>query len=107
MKTKIQPLVDIIDSEKAFYLYFDLPGVNESNLDVDVEANILSVHAKQTIGDPSHPETYREKIYESRYELGETIDIEKINAKLDHGVLKLDLPKIAKKSPSKIKIEVA
>ena len=107
MKHKVQPLVDIVDSAENFYLYFDLPGVNESDLDVGVEGHVLSVQAKQLTGDPDKPETYREKNYESHYELGETIDVEKIKAKLDQGVLKLDLPKIAKKGPSKIKIDVA
>jgi len=107
MKQKVQPLVDIIDLAENFYLYFDLPGVNESDLYVGVEGHVLSVQAKQLIGDLDQPETYREKNYESRYELGETIDVDKIKAKLDQGVLKLDLPKITKKEPSKIKIDVA
>jgi HSP20 family protein len=107
MKKKIQPLVDIVDSSQAFHLYFDLPGVSESNLEVDVEDQILNIQAKKVIGDLDHPASYSEAIYECRYELGETIDVEKIHAKLEHGVLKLDLPKIAKKSPSKIKIAVA
>ena len=103
MKTKIQPLVDIVDSGQLFNLYFDLPGVKESDLNIDIEDHVLSINAKQLIGDPESSAKCSEKYYE----LGETINLEQIKAKIEQGVLKIDLPKIAKKSPTKIKIEVA
>ncbi|WDE98308.1 Hsp20/alpha crystallin family protein [Lentisphaera profundi] len=107
MKTKIQPLVDIVDSGQLFNLYFDLPGVKESDLNIDIEDHVLSINAKQLIGDAESSAKCSEKYYECRYELGETINLEQIKAKIEQGVLKIDLPKIAKKSPTKIKIEVA
>ena len=107
MKTKIQPLVDIVDAGKLFNLYFDLPGVKESDLNIDIEDHVLSISAKQVIGDSESSAKISEKYYECRYELGETINLEQIKAKLNQGLLKIDLPKIAKKAPTKIKIAVA
>ena len=106
MKHNIKPRADIADSKEAFYLYLDLPGVSEKELNIDVEDHVLSVKAEEKLSS-TDKKRYHARSYEARYELGESIDVESIKAKLDHGVLRLELPKIQKKSPSKIKIEVA
>ena len=106
MKHNLKPKTDIIDAKDSFYLFLDLPGICEKDLSLDVNDNILSLKAEENLS-KAEAKRYHVRSYEAHYEIDESIDAESIKAKLDQGVLKLELPKIKKKIPSKIKIQVA
>ena len=101
------PQVDIVEDPNAITVYADLPGVKRDDLVIDVREGILSLTA--TVNSlPEHWQSiygeYREGGYERRFTLGDRIDTEKINAKLENGVLALVLPKAEAQKPRKINI---
>ncbi|MBW2702526.1 MAG: Hsp20/alpha crystallin family protein [Deltaproteobacteria bacterium] len=101
------PEVDISESEEGLVLYADMPGVTKENLDIDIREGVLTVtgtveperdnlrlvHGEYEIGG-----------FQRRFTMGEKIDQEKIEAKLENGVLQLTLPKAEAHKPRKITI---
>ncbi len=103
MKTYVQePKVDIYESEKSFYLKADMPGLDEKDLDIELEGKILKISG---LHETSH-EHLPNKSYAVKYELGDKVYGENIKANLKEGILTLVLPKY-EKAKSKIKIHVA
>lgn len=103
------PEVDIFETEKELTLIADMPGVKPENLDIDLRENTLTLY-----GNVDRPEgegevdVYREYYtgkYYRQFSLSEVIDQEKIDAKLNNGVLRLTLPKIEKATPRKIEVK--
>jgi len=105
------PQVDIFETEKELVLLADMPGVKAENLSIDLRDDTLSL-----TGDVAPFEGPDERDISIEYEVGryyrqfslsEIIDQEKIDAKLQDGVLHLTLPKVKKATPRKIAIQTA
>lgn len=105
------PPVDIFESEKEITLLADLPGVKSEDLKIDLRDNILTLS-----GDTAPFEGPDEKDIFIEYEIGkyyrqfslsEVINQDKIDARLEDGVLRLVLPKSEKAVPKKIAIKAA
>ncbi|HSM90271.1 MAG TPA: Hsp20/alpha crystallin family protein, partial [Desulfobacterales bacterium] len=100
--------VDIFETDQAITLLADIPGVKPEKLNIDLRDNILTI-----TGDVDRLQTADEELLVMEYETGryyrqftlsEVIDQTKIDAKLNLGVLRLSLPKVAKAAPRKIAI---
>ncbi len=107
----LTPATDIYESKEGVVLYVDLPGVSKSTLDIDVDQDILSIKGQidLTTAENMQP-TYmdvRANVYERRFTLGDELDSSKIEAQLEHGALKLSIPRLEKHQPKKINITVA
>jgi HSP20 family protein len=104
----IQPPVDIYETPDGLVLLADLPGVEPNDLSVKLEDNILTIQAK-----PKHLIT-AEPIYREfelvnffrQFELSDQVDQEKITARLNHGVLVLELAKAEKAKPRQITVQI-
>lgn len=93
------PAADIIDREGETILYMDVPGVDQSGLDISVEKNILSI--KASIKDDAFEgknliySEYGIGDYERSFTLSDEVDKERISASIKDGVLQVTLPKAA------------
>jgi HSP20 family protein len=103
------PEVDIFETEKAITLLADIPGVKPDKLNIDLRDNILTITGDV---DPVRKADEEDVIIEyetgrfyRQFTLSEVIDQNKIDAKLSDGVLRLNLPKVAKATPRKIAIK--
>jgi HSP20 family protein len=109
--TTSRPAVMPMDAYRAgeqFVVQFDLPGVDPSSIDLDVERNVLTVKAERS---PSYGEDVELQVAERprgvfsrQLFLGDTLDAERIEAHYDAGVLTLRLPIAEKAKPRKIEI---
>ncbi|PJZ53406.1 heat-shock protein [Leptospira adleri] len=106
-KTRVlTPRVDVYSDEENIYLLADLPGVEEKDVQVQIEKDQLSISGK-TIernlpGELRYSE-YRTGEYRRSFTLTEAVEEEKISAVYKNGVLSLTLPK---RKPQVKKIEV-
>jgi len=109
--TVFVPAVDIFESEKDITLLADLPGVKSEDLKIDLRDNVLTLS-----GDIAPVEGADEKDIFIEYEVGkyyrqfslsEVINQNKIDARLEDGVLRLVLPKSEKAVPKKITVKAA
>jgi len=93
-----------------FVLEFDLPGVSLDSIDLDVERNVLTVRAERVArnGDWEMLATERPRgVFSRQLVLGDNLDLEKIEASYDGGVLRLLVPVAEKAKPRKIEIAAA
>jgi HSP20 family molecular chaperone IbpA len=105
------PAVDIFENESSITVFADMPGVKAQDLKVDLRESVLTL-----TGQVTPPEAAREadvlREYESgtffrQFSLSETIDQMKIDAHLDNGVLRLELPKVERARPRQISVRTA
>ena len=105
---RIVPPVDVYETPNAVILLADVPGLAKENLQLDVEDDEVTISGafeeKNGDGEKLIAEcTYGE--YHRTFILADTIDREKITAKIADGVLTVTLTKREKVKPRKIKIE--
>ncbi len=93
-KTQVHPFVDVFESEREFLLVADLPGVTKPDLELSVERGALRLRAQT-----------EELDYRRSFELGDDVDFEAIDAKLELGQLEIRLPKLAATRARKIEVK--
>ncbi len=94
------PPVDISEDEKAFTLLADIPGVDPKDIDISMEKGVLTIKGERQTDRVEESENYRRVERNSgqfyrRFTLPDTADSDKIEAKFEHGVLKITIPKQA------------
>jgi HSP20 family protein len=109
--TAVRPTVMPMDAYQKgdkFVLHFDLPGVTPESIDLDVERNVLTVHAERRSPAPEDAEMVASERPSGRFSrqlfLGESLDTEKIDASYESGVLTVTIPVAEEAKPRKIQI---
>ena len=108
--TAARPAVMPMDAWRdgdRFIVEFDLPGVDEDSLDLDVERNVLTVHARRPEVDPGREMVAAERprgVFSRQLFLGENLDTDAIEASYGGGVLRLTIPVAEKAKPRRIQI---
>jgi HSP20 family protein len=91
----------------VFVLEFDLPGVAPDTLDIDVERNVLTIKAERPSRSGDWEMLASERptgLFSRQLVLGDNLDLERIDAGYDGGVLRLRVPVAEKAKPRKIEI---
>ena len=103
------PAVDIFETEKEITLLADMPGVKADDLTIDLRDNTLTLSADiapvENRDEQDILVEYESGRYYRQFTLGELINQEKIDAKLNDGILRLSLPKVEKATPKKIAVK--
>jgi HSP20 family protein len=90
-----------------FVVEFDLPGVSPESIDLDVERNVLTVRAERVArnGDWEMLASERPRgLFSRQLVLGDNLDLDRIEAGYDAGVLRLTIPVAEKAKPRKIEV---
>lgn len=96
---KLSMPVEVTDKEKEYDIRAELPGVKKEDLDIDVEKNTITIRAKKEEENEEGSKGYKKSEFKygefsrSVY-LPQEIDVNKTEAKLEHGVLKIYAPKL-------------
>lgn len=93
-KTQVYPLFDVFESEHEFLLVADLPGVTKPNLELAIEQGELRLVAQSD-----------DVEYRRSFKLGDDVDLDNIEAKLELGQLEIHLHKQAASRMRKIEIK--
>jgi HSP20 family protein len=110
-KPAVMPM-DAYRNGDEFVVAFDLPGVDPSAIDLDVERNVLTVKAERrpvvTADDVQMQVAERPLgVFSRQLFLGDTLDTDRIRADYDAGVLTLRIPIAEKAKPRRIEITQA
>ena len=107
----VLPPVDVIEDATGITLYADLPGVSKEQLNLRVEADTLTIEGEVGLTTPGGLQASHAEVSVPRYRrvftLSKELDPEKIAAELNHGVLKLRIPKAEHAQPRKVQIRVS
>ena len=106
------PPVDVYEDEQNLILKLEIPGVEESDLNVSVENNTLTVQGERKFEKEEKEENFHriERRYGSftrTFKLPNTVDSDKVEASYDKGILKITLAKRAEAKPRQIKVGIA
>jgi len=107
MPSWAQPSANIREEGDSYILELEMPGVAKTGLEVTVENNELTIVGHRTDTDPQGELIYRESSrgdYRRTFEVDASIDVSKIQAKMDQGILRLTLPKAESIKPRKITV---
>lgn len=104
----LRPSHQLTESEDAFALTIQLPGVARDGLDVTVEQDVLRVVGRRAWTPPAgwsalHRET-SDAPFSLAVALGQAVAADRIAAELRDGVLRLSLPKAEAVRPRRITI---
>jgi HSP20 family protein len=108
--TAARPAVMPMDAWRegeAFVVEFDLPGIDQDSLDLDIERNVVTVRAERPAVDPNRDMLATERprgVFSRQLVLGDNLDTERIDASYDEGVLRLRIPVSERAKPRKISI---
>jgi HSP20 family protein len=90
-----------------FVIEFDLPGINAESIDIDVERNVLTVRAERVAGNGDWQRLASERVhgqFSRQLVLGDNLDLDRIEAGYDNGVLRLVVPVAERAKPRKVQI---
>jgi HSP20 family protein len=104
--------VEVSETEDALEVKASLPGVKPEDVDVTVANDILTIKASHEEKTEETEETkkdfYRREIrygsFHRSLSLPVSVDADKAEAKFDHGILQLKLPKAEALRPKQIKV---
>jgi len=103
----LTPLANIAESKDGYVLEAEMPGVSKDGLEITVENGELTIVGHRAAVETRGRELYRESRatdYRRSFELDPSIDTAKISAKIEQGVLTLQLPKAEAVKPRKITV---
>jgi len=108
--TAFAPAFEVKETNDSFVVNADLPGVTEADLDIAVHQSVLTVSGNRQSEERKEGENYA--LYERQFgsfsrgfSLPDSADGDRIEAKLDNGVLTLTIAKKAEVKPRKIAVQ--
>jgi HSP20 family protein len=108
---RTMPAVDVAETDKAYEIKAELPGLDEKNIEVKVANGVLSIKGeKQEEREEKDKDYYRRErsfgSFERSFQLPDDIEQDKIDATFKNGVLSVVLPKSAEAQKQAKKIEI-
>jgi HSP20 family protein len=105
------PNVNTRESDEAYHIELDLPGIKKENVDINIDDNILTIKGNRELQKDVKKENYYkiESFYGSfsrSFTLPQKVDIENINAASNNGVLEVVIPKLEIEDKKTKKIEI-
>lgn len=104
----VAPAVDIYQSSEELLIVADLPGVTRDGLDISYERGQIRIAGRPDAGTPGGTLVYGPRTrpsYARTFSIPGTIDVSRISAELDDGVLRLHLPKAEQAKPRQIVVQ--
>ena len=103
----VTPPASVIEDDDAYILTVEMPGVNKEGLEISVDNNELRIIGRRSLpkigGTLVHREA-RSENFRRVFELDPSIDMSKISAHIEQGILTLRLPKTEQVKPRKITV---
>jgi HSP20 family protein len=103
----LTPLANILETSDGYVLEAEMPGVNKDGLEITVENGELIILGRRDTYQSPGTQLYgesRKADYRRAFEIDPSIDSARITAKIDHGILTLQLPKAEAVKPRKIMV---
>ena len=95
---ELVPPVDIYENDKCVTIKAELPGLDKDEIIVDISGTTLSIRGRKMKAHGDKIDNYHviERQYGSfkrTFKLPEGVDMDKISANFEYGVLEINLPK--------------
>jgi HSP20 family protein len=102
------PLVDIEETDDAYVVSAELPGIRREDVDIELVGSELTISGE--VKDEKHVGTMRKQTrrrgrFDYRVSLPDQVDADKVTANLKNGVLEVRIPRSQKASRKKIEVK--
>jgi len=92
------PATDVFENQEGIKIVTELPGIDPAQVNLTLENNVLTIRGeKQQAAEEQTTKVHRyERSYgsfERAFTVPSTVDADKVEAKFEHGVLTVTLPK--------------
>jgi len=103
--------VDIYETDEHFVIKAFVPGVTVDKIDITTQQHTVTIRAEQSVDAQDNVRYYLHErptgTWLRSFELPTAIDAQHIDARLEHGVLTLTVPKAPEAKPRKVPIKIA
>jgi len=100
--------VDLFRENDEYVLSADLPGIDPESVDLDVDGQLLTIRAERRAPASENVKWLVHErphgTYMRQFTLGDGVDVERITANYEHGVLSVIIPMAERARPRKIAI---
>ena len=101
-----QPRTDVRETNGAYVLSAEVPGIPKENIEIEVSGNMLSIRAENRTKTEENGESSRTfQSFQQSFSLPSTVDAEHLEAHCENGVLKVLIPKKASAQAKKIAVQ--
>ena len=103
------PKVDVRDYDDKITIEAEIPGLAREDVSVDLEAQVLTITGgKREVKDDEGARYIRKELkrssFKRSFKLGDNMNVKKIQADFDNGLLLVTVPKREKDEAKKVKI---
>jgi HSP20 family protein len=104
------PAVDVVEKDGAYLLKAEVPGLSPEDIDLQVESNVLTLKGERKYENEEERGGYRrvERSYGTfsrSFVLPEGTNVDAIDAKVEHGILTVTIPKVVTASARKVEVK--
>ncbi|HEY8208685.1 MAG TPA: Hsp20/alpha crystallin family protein [Myxococcaceae bacterium] len=105
------PPADIVETQNAIEVKVDLPGHDPKSVQVNLENGVLTIQSERKQEKRGEQDGYLRAersfgAFARSFELPDTVDPQKVEARFEHGVLTVTLPKREETKPRAINVKI-
>ena len=106
------PKVNVYEYDDKVGIVAEIPGLDKSQLNVEVEDNVLTISGdKHGVWEEEGAKVIRRELkassFKRNFELGEDLDGDNIKATFKNGILNIDIPKVEPVQPKRTFVKIA
>lgn len=107
----LAPAADVFETQDAYEVHLDLPGIKPEAIDVKLEGDTLTITAERTRAKADEKTAWVRTernwgTFQRVFVLSDEVDGSKPEAKYEHGVLTVRLPKREERKPKTVQVKV-
>jgi len=107
--TSVLP-IDISEHEGKLFVRAAVPGVDPSELEIQIERNVLTIRGESKSSSSSEEKVYRREVsygaFSRSVRLPEGLNYEAVDAEFNNGLVTITLPRIPEEKPKSFKVNV-
>jgi HSP20 family protein len=105
------PSMDLVETDDQFVLKADLPGLEESDVKIEVQDNVLTLSGERNFETEAKKDGFvrverASGSFHRSLTLPKDVDVDAIAAAFDKGVLEVRIPKPEERKPRRVEIAV-
>lgn len=104
------PAVDVFEDRDAVKIVAEVPGVKPEDVKLSIENNVLTIRGEkkqqaEEKSDRVHRYERSYGVFERSFALSNSVDVERIEARYENGILTVSVPKAEKARPREIPVK--
>jgi HSP20 family protein len=103
------PVVDIEETEDAFSIKAELPGVEKDDVSINIDKGVLTIKGEKKTETEDKKRHRVECSYGSfvrSFTLPQSINVDEVEAEYNNGILNLTIPKSEEAKPKEIEVKI-